>query len=228
MTSAALLHPVRMRVVQALLAGDGLTTHELHERLPDIPIATLYRHVAYLVTHGLLRPGARVLVVGAAGNVGGAVVAMATAMGAEVFATASARDLDYCRALGAASVSDYRDPTWPTAVDLYVDCAGVNDLATAVGLLAPRGRIVLLAGAATRPVLPVGPLYTNDCSIAGFVISHATADELAAAATTINRLLTDGVLRPRAVEELPLDAAAHTHERMERGELHGRRVVLRP
>ncbi len=54
MTSAALLHPVRMRVVQALLAGDGLTTHELHERLPDIPIATLYRHVAYLVTHGLL------------------------------------------------------------------------------------------------------------------------------------------------------------------------------
>ena len=46
-TSAALLHPVRMRVVQALLAGDGLTTHEPHERLPDIPIATL-------VTHGLL------------------------------------------------------------------------------------------------------------------------------------------------------------------------------
>jgi len=53
-TSAALLHPVRLRVVQALLAGEGLTTHQLHERLSDVPIATLYRHVGYLVTHGLL------------------------------------------------------------------------------------------------------------------------------------------------------------------------------
>lgn len=53
-TSAALLHPVRLRVVQALLTGDGLTTQQLHERLSDVPIATLYRHVGHLVTHGLI------------------------------------------------------------------------------------------------------------------------------------------------------------------------------
>jgi NADPH:quinone reductase-like Zn-dependent oxidoreductase len=87
---------------------------------------------------------------------------------------------------------------------------------------------VLLAGAATRPVLPAGALYTKDCSIAGFVISHATSAELAEAARAINRLLSAGVLRPREVEELALSAAARTHHRMERGELHGRRVVLRP
>jgi NADPH:quinone reductase-like Zn-dependent oxidoreductase len=188
------------------------------------PAATAY---LALFTHGLLRPGARVLVVGGAGNVGGAVVATAVAAGATVHATASARDLAHCRSLGASAV-DYRDPVWPTEVDLVVECAGVNDLETLVGLLAPRGRIVLLAGAATRPVLPVGPLYTNDCSIAGFVISHATAPELSEAAATINQLLADGVLRPRAVEELPLREAARTHRRMENGELNGRRVVLRP
>lgn len=53
-TSSALLHPVRLRVVQLLLGGDGLTTQQLHERLSDVPIATLYRHVAHLVSHGLL------------------------------------------------------------------------------------------------------------------------------------------------------------------------------
>ncbi|MFL6122734.1 NADPH:quinone reductase [Actinophytocola sp.] len=189
------------------------------------PAATAY---LALYTHGLLRPDARVLVIGGGGNVGSAAVAMAASAGATVHATASARDVDYCRSLGAASAVDYRSPAWPGEVDLIVECAGVNDLPTLVGLLAPRGRIVLLAGAATRPVLPVGPLYLNDCSIAGFVISHATVTELAEASAEVNRLLAAGVLRPREVEELPLSAAARTHRRMENGELHGRRVVLRP
>jgi NADPH:quinone reductase-like Zn-dependent oxidoreductase len=188
------------------------------------PAATAY---LALHTHGLLRPSSRVLVVGGGGNVGSAAVAMAVSSGATVYTTASARDLDHCRALGAEPI-DYRNPTWPADVDLVVECAGVNDLPTLVDLLAPRGRIVVLAGAATRPVLPVGPFYLNDHSIAGFVISHATVAELAEAATAINGLLTAGVLRPRAVEELPLSEAASTHHRMEKGELHGRRVVLRP
>lgn len=53
-TSSALLHPVRLRIVQTLLGEEELTTHQLHERLADIPIATLYRHVGHLVTHELI------------------------------------------------------------------------------------------------------------------------------------------------------------------------------
>lgn len=53
-TSSALLHPVRLRIVQTLLATDGSTTLQLHDRLPDVPIATLYRHIAHLVDHGLI------------------------------------------------------------------------------------------------------------------------------------------------------------------------------
>ncbi|KJS62117.1 NADPH:quinone reductase [Streptomyces rubellomurinus] len=189
-----------------------------------------------LFTHGRLRAGETVLVAGAAGNVGSALVTLAVEAGARVVATASARDLDHCRALGAAEALDYRDPelaerltrACPGGVDLHLDTSGENDLAAAVDLLAPRGRIVLLAGARSRPVLPVGPLYMKDCSIAGFVISHATGTELAEAAATLNRLLAAGRLRPRAVETLPLSAAAEVHGRMERGELHGTRVVLRP
>ena len=186
------------------------------------PAATAY---LALFTHGALRPGMRVLIVGGAGNVGAAALTLAGSAGAEVFTTASARDLDYCESLGATA-TDYRNPKLPSEVDLYVDCAGVNELETAVPLLAPRGRIVLLAGATTRPVLPVGPLYTNDCSIAGFVISHATTQELTAAAKEINTHLSH--LTPRHVEEHPLSTTAETHHRLERGELHGRRVVLRP
>lgn len=48
-TADLLLHPVRLRIIQALLGRDALTTRELGERLPEIAPATLYRHVAALV-----------------------------------------------------------------------------------------------------------------------------------------------------------------------------------
>lgn len=53
-TSSALLHPVRLRIVQAILGEGNLTTHQLHDRLSDVPIATLYRHVSHLVNHELI------------------------------------------------------------------------------------------------------------------------------------------------------------------------------
>lgn len=50
-----LIHPVRLRVVQALLGDRELTTADLAAELPDVPPATLYRHVAVLVGAGVLR-----------------------------------------------------------------------------------------------------------------------------------------------------------------------------
>ncbi|MFE6983236.1 helix-turn-helix domain-containing protein [Streptomyces griseus] len=41
------LHPVRLRIIQALL-GNEFTTAQLRERMPDIAPATLYRHIAAL------------------------------------------------------------------------------------------------------------------------------------------------------------------------------------
>ncbi|AXH96272.1 helix-turn-helix domain-containing protein [Ornithinimicrobium avium] len=54
-TADLLLHPVRLRVLQLLLAGEELTTSQMAERLPDVPTASLYRHVARLADAGVLR-----------------------------------------------------------------------------------------------------------------------------------------------------------------------------
>jgi len=61
-----LLHPVRLRVVQAFLGNRMLTTAELHQLLPDVPTASLYRHVATLADAGLLTVVAERRVRGAA------------------------------------------------------------------------------------------------------------------------------------------------------------------
>jgi 2-desacetyl-2-hydroxyethyl bacteriochlorophyllide A dehydrogenase len=189
-----------------------------------------------LFTHGGVQPGETVFIAGAAGNVGSALVVMAADAGARIVASAAARDAQYCRALGADEVFDYNDPdlaqrlkdTSPQGIDIWIDTFGANNLTTAVELLALRGRIVLLAGVAARPVLPLGPFYQKDAAVLGFVISHASAAELAAAAVSVNRLLAAGRLRPRTTERVPLRAVAAAHRRMEAGELRGKRLVIRP
>lgn len=49
-----LLHPVRLRILRTFLDGHPATTAQLRERLPDIPHATMYRHVAALAAAGVL------------------------------------------------------------------------------------------------------------------------------------------------------------------------------
>lgn len=55
MTSAdLLLHPVRLRILQAFLGDRALTTSQLQAELPDVPPASLYRQVAKLVDAAVL------------------------------------------------------------------------------------------------------------------------------------------------------------------------------
>ena len=53
-TADLLLHPVRLRIVQAFLGERALTTSALIAELADIPAASLYRQVARLVAAGVL------------------------------------------------------------------------------------------------------------------------------------------------------------------------------
>lgn len=194
------------------------------------PAATAY---LALFTHGRLRLGETVVVAGGGGNVGGALITLAAHAGARVVATAGERDAERCRALGADEVVDHRSAevaeelreACPQGAGLYVDTSGRVDLDLAVGLLAWRGRVVLLAGMGARPVLPAGPLYAMDRSVIGFAISHATTAELAEAAATVNRLLASGALRPPATQTLPLSAAAEAHRRVEAGGVRGKLVL---
>jgi DNA-binding transcriptional ArsR family regulator len=56
MPSAAdlLLHPIRLRVIQALAGGRRLAPGELAAELDDVPTASLYRHIRTLSDAGVL------------------------------------------------------------------------------------------------------------------------------------------------------------------------------
>jgi DNA-binding transcriptional ArsR family regulator len=50
-----LLHPVRLRIVKAFLGERALTVKQLAAELPDVPGASIYRHVARLTEAGVLQ-----------------------------------------------------------------------------------------------------------------------------------------------------------------------------
>lgn len=59
-----ILHPVRMRIIQVLLNGDS-SAQEMKKYLPDIPQATLYRHLKKLADGGIIRVAAETPIRGA-------------------------------------------------------------------------------------------------------------------------------------------------------------------
>jgi NADPH:quinone reductase-like Zn-dependent oxidoreductase len=65
-----------------------------------------------------VRPGDDVLVVGATGGVGTAVIPLLVAAKARVIATATAADADVIRGLGAAEVIGYAESDYPSGVDV--------------------------------------------------------------------------------------------------------------
>jgi NADPH:quinone reductase-like Zn-dependent oxidoreductase len=187
-----------------------------------------------LVREARVRPGEIVLIGGGAGAVGGAALQLGAAMGARVLATCSARDAAWCRNHGADVVIDYRADDLaervrraaPNGIDVWWDTSGHNDLAGWVTLLRQGGRVVMSAGLGATAALPVGALYTNGASVRGFVISNASAGDLADAAVTINHLLSTGRLAGRIGAMFQLGQAAQAHAAMESGEVRGRIVVL--
>lgn len=188
-----------------------------------------------LVREARLQAGETLVVEGADGAVGSALVQMAHAMGARVIATAAARDASWCRTCGADAVLDYHDPRLaerirdaaPNGVDVWWDTSGRNALARSLPLMALRGRVVVMAGLGGGDVaLPVGALYTRDLRLLGFAISNASVADLADAARHLNALLASGVLRGRIGARLRLQEAARAHAALAAGEVRGRIVIV--
>jgi NADPH:quinone reductase len=121
----------------------------------------------------------------------------------------------------------------PGGVNVWWETTREPDFETAIGALAFRGRMVLMAGREARPAFPVGPFYTRDCSLHGFVMFMAPPDEQRAAAKDINRWLSEGKLKPKIDRVLPLSEAATAHRVQEentigeKGTLSGK-IVLKP
>jgi NADPH2:quinone reductase len=195
-----------------------------------------------LVRRAALAAGETLFVNGGSGGVGSSVVQMAKALGARVVTTAgSDAKAEACRQLCADLAINYKTQNVeqqirefaPGGVNVFWETLREPNFERAVPLLAPGGRMIIMAGREARPIFPVGPFYVKDCALHGFAMFNASPDVQRQAADDMNRWMAAGQLRPRIDRVLPLAETAAAHRLQEEntlgkaGTLAGK-IVLTP
>ncbi|HZZ28339.1 MAG TPA: NADPH:quinone reductase [Pirellulales bacterium] len=195
-----------------------------------------------LLRYVKLQSGETLFVNGGAGGVGSMVVQISKAIGAKVITTAGSDEkVKKCLQLGADHAINYKTQDVPaevkrlapTGLNVYWETLREPNFDKAVDLLAPRGRMIIMAGRDARPPFPVGPFYVKGCSLFGFAMFNATAEEQRPCADEINRWLAAGKIKACIDRVLPLSQAAAAHKLQEEstvgksGTLAGK-IVLKP
>ncbi len=179
---------------------------------------------------GRVRPGHRVLVIGASGGVGSFAVQIAKAFGAEVTGVASTRNLDTVREVGADHVVDYtrEDPTaGRPGYDVIVDLAGNRPVSRLRNALAPEGTLAIVGGTGGRWTMGFGR------TIGGVILGRFVRQRIVAVLSEANQedlgVLADfmaaGKLRPIVQPPEPFDRAAEVIEMVGAGHGGGTMVL---
>jgi NADPH:quinone reductase-like Zn-dependent oxidoreductase len=200
------------------------------EEAAAVPVAALTA-LQGLRDKGRVQPGHQVLINGASGGVGTFAVQLAKALGAEVTAVCSTRNVDAARSLGADRVVDYTREDFTRAdgrYDLLLDVAGSRPWSACRRVLKPRAVLVLVgAPKGSRLLGPLG--HFAKVSLASlrasqkvvFFISRSTPEDL----RTLRELLEAGTVTPVVERTYALRDAAHAFRYLGEGHARGKLVV---
>jgi NADPH:quinone reductase-like Zn-dependent oxidoreductase len=128
------------------------------EEAAAVPLAGLTA-LQGLRDHGQLQRGQKVLVNGASGGVGTFAVQIAKALGAEVTAICSTRNVEQARSLGADHIVDYTREDFTRSgrrYDVILDVAGSKSWSQCRRVLRPHATLVMVGGTGSRLLGPLG------------------------------------------------------------------------
>jgi len=163
-----------------------------------------------------LAAGETILIHAGAGGVGGFAVQYAKHLGATVYATASARNHDYVRDLGADEVIDYTRQDFTRAVpkcDVVFDTIGGKVHEQSFAVLKPGGRLAYVA-APPAGFSPPGNVTVKRPNVTR---DPRHLDRIA-------ELYAAGAVKPMAVKEMALMDAAEAHRLSAEGHVRGKIV----
>ena len=196
--------------------------------MTDAELATFpcaYGTAENLLTLAAVTSGAAVLVTGASGGVGSAVVQLAAARGADVVAVAAASKADGVRLCGAAHVIGRDDDPCEVAgrdsFDAVIDVVGGPAWPRLLDALRPGGRYAV-SGAIGGPIvsLDLRKLYLKDLQLLGGTIVEP--DIFAALVGRIER----AEIRPLVAATFPMDAIVAAQQLFETKQHVGKIVLV--
>ncbi|MGH7094573.1 MAG: NADP-dependent oxidoreductase [Stellaceae bacterium] len=165
-----------------------------------------------------LQKGETVLVQGGAGGVAGFAIQLAHHIGATVITTASARNHDYVKSLGADRVIDYGTADFTTlgrVCDVVFDTVGGEVQVRSYDVLKPGGRLVWIAAA------PSGFKPSRD----DVQVLRPRVARDRAHLERMTELLAAGAVWPPAIHRFRLADVAEAHRVSETRHLQGKLVL---
>lgn len=184
-----------------------------------------YTAVSYLARVEL-GEGTDVLVNGASGAVGTAVVQLAHAAGARVTGVTSARNRDLMLGLGADDVIAYDEEDFTEdsrRYDVVVECVGNAPFERARTVMKPRGALLLVI-ADLRGMLLAGLRSRRT----GMLVTSSGSEFGAATLERVVELAESGALRPVVDRTYDLDDIVEAHRYVDTGRKRGSVVVRIP
>lgn len=182
-----------------------------------VPLAALTAW-QMLLENGNLKSGQRVLVHAAAGGVGGFAVQMARHLGAYVIGTASARNHEYLRGIGAQEVIDYSAVPFESVVrdiDLVVDLMAGDVQERSWGVMKPGGTLVCA----------LGPPDMARAKAAGMNAKAQSVRPDGAQLRQIGALIDAATIKVELAASFPLEKVAEAQRLSESGHVRGKIVL---
>ena len=199
------------------------------EDAATLPVAGLTA-LQGLRDHGRLQPGQCVLVNGASGGVGTFAVQISKALGAEVTAVCSTRNVEQARSLGADHVIDYSRDDFTEGgrrYDLMLDIAGSKSWRQCRRVLTPNARLVIVGGEGNPLIGPLGHIAAMwlgaklGSRTATFFVADLNRPDL----DFLGELLQTGQLKPVVEKRYELTDVADALRYMGDGHARGKLVI---
>ena len=199
------------------------------EDAATLPVAGLTA-LQGLRDHGRLQPGQCVLVNGASGGVGTFAVQISKALGAEVTAVCSTRNVEQARSLGADHVIDYSRDDFTEGgrrYDLMLDIAGSKSWRQCRRVLTPNARLVIVGGEGNPLIGPLGHIAAMwlgaklGSPTATFFVADLNRPDL----DFLGELLQTGQLKPVVEKRYELTEVADALRYMGDGHARGKLVI---
>jgi NADPH:quinone reductase-like Zn-dependent oxidoreductase len=178
---------------------------------------------------GRIRPGHKVLVIGASGGVGSYAVQLAKAFAAEVTGVCGTAKADLVRSIGADHVIDYTQEDFADGrqhYDLILDIGGNSGLRRLRRALTPRGTLVIAGGEGGRwtgvgrqlRALLLSPLVRQRLTM--YISRHRQAD-----LDTLRHLTETGQITPVIDRAYPLAGVPQAIRELQAGHARGKIAI---
>lgn len=184
--------------------------------------ATLAVLTAYQVFKRHLKSGDNILVHAAAGGVGHYAVQLAKILGANVTATASSKNIDFVKSLGADTVIDYTKQPFENRIkdlDFVLDTLSGETLERSIQTVKKGATIITLPSSGFNEAI-VEKGKANDIHIAFEVVKSNGGDM-----KQIAKWLESGQLKSEVSHIFPFEQLREAHAQVESGRTRGKVVV---